>query len=58
MAFWGRLILLLLLCAASAFAAFAFTGKPHYKRYGMRILIGTLLAAFVFFAILILERIA
>jgi hypothetical protein len=30
-----------------------FTGNPRYKRLGMRVLVGSLLAAFGFFAVLI-----
>ncbi len=52
------LILLLLLAAAVSFAFFAATGQPRYKRFGLVIVKWTLIAAFVFFAVLILERLA
>jgi hypothetical protein len=52
------LILLLLLGAAVAFAFYAGTGQNHFKRFGLLTLKWTLIAAFGFFAVLILERIA
>jgi hypothetical protein len=52
------LVLLLLLGAAISFAFYAGTGQPRFKRFGVIILKWTLIAAFVFFAVLILERLA
>lgn len=52
------LVLLLLLGAAISFAFYAGTGQPRFKRFGVVILKWTLIAAFVFFAVLILERLA
>ena len=52
------LILLLLLGSAMSFAFFAATGQERYKRYGLLTLKWTLIAAFGFFAVLVLERIA
>lgn len=52
------LILLLLLGAVVSFSFFIATGQPRYKSYGLRILKWTLLAAFGFFAVLALERLA
>ncbi|MEO8858072.1 MAG: hypothetical protein ABI343_13905 [Burkholderiaceae bacterium] len=52
------LILLLLLGAGVSFAFFMATGQPRFKSYGLRILKWTLIAAFVFFGILILDRLA
>lgn len=51
------LILLLLLGSCVSFAFFAATGDPRFKRYGLLTLKWTLIAAFGFFAVLILERI-
>jgi hypothetical protein len=51
------LILLLLLGTCVSFAFFAATGDPRFKRYGLLTLKWTLIAAFGFFAVLILERI-
>lgn len=51
-------ILLLLITAGVCFAFYAGTGQPKFKRYGLVVLKWTLLAAFGFFAVLILERIA
>ncbi|HSV51042.1 MAG TPA: hypothetical protein VLJ57_02915 [Burkholderiaceae bacterium] len=51
-------ILLLLLAAAVSFAFYAGTGQPRFKRFGLITLKWTLIAAFAFFAVLILERIA
>ena len=50
------IILLLLLSAAVSFALFALTSQQRYKRFGLNILKGTLLAGFVFFGVLIMER--
>jgi len=52
------LILLLLLGAAVSFAFYAGTGQTRYRRFGLLTLKWTLIAAFGFFAVLILERIA
>jgi hypothetical protein len=52
------LILLFLLAAGVAFMFYAGTGQPRYKRFGLIILKWTLIAAFGFFAVLILERVA
>ena len=52
------LILLLLLGALVSFAFYAATGQDRYKRYGLVTLKWTLIAAFGFFAVLILERVA
>jgi hypothetical protein len=51
-------ILLCLLAAAVSFAFYAGTGQPRYKRWGWVVLKWTLLAAFGFFTVLILERVA
>ncbi|MEY4652025.1 MAG: hypothetical protein RI884_606 [Pseudomonadota bacterium] len=51
-------ILLLLLAAGVSFAFYAGTGQARYRQWGLVILKWTLLAAFGFFAVLILERIA
>ncbi|MFC5520491.1 hypothetical protein [Polaromonas jejuensis] len=52
------LILLLLLVAAVSFMFYAGTGQFRFRRFGLLILKWTLVAAFGFFAVLILERIA
>ncbi len=51
-------LLLLLLAAGVSFALYAGTGRPHFRHWGLVILKWTLLAAFGFFAVLILERLA
>lgn len=56
MAIFRVLFLALLLAAASCFVCFLVTGQPRYKRYGLRLLQGTLGAAFFFFAVLAVER--
>ncbi|HYF17125.1 MAG TPA: hypothetical protein VEA40_04595 [Ramlibacter sp.] len=50
-------IFALLLAAGVCFAFYAATSDPRYKRWGLVILKWTLLAAFGFFAVLILERV-
>ena len=52
------LILLFLLAAVVSFVFYAGTGQAKFKRYGLMILKWTLIAAFGFFAVLILERVA
>ena len=52
------LILLLLLGAVASFMFYAGTGQARFKRYGLTTLKWTLIAAFGFFAVLILERVA
>jgi uncharacterized membrane protein YccC len=50
-------ILLCLLFSALAFAFYVGTGQPRFKRYGWITLKWTLIAAFCFFTVLILERV-
>ncbi len=52
------LILVLLLAAAVCFVFYAGTGQVRFKRWGLLTLKWTLIAAFGFFAVLILERVA
>ena len=52
------LILLLLLGSIVSFMFFIGTGDPRFKHYGLLTLKWTLMAAFGFFAVLVLERIA
>ncbi len=52
------LIFLLLVGAAVCFAFYAGTGQARYKRWGLLTLKWTLIAAFGFFAVLVLQRIA
>lgn len=52
------LILLLLIGAAVCFAFYAGTGQVRYRRWGLITLKWTMIAAFGFFAVLILQRIA
>ncbi len=52
------LIFLLQIGAAVCFAFYAGTGQARYKRWGLVTLKWTLIAAFGFFAVLILQRIA
>lgn len=56
MLFVRTVLLVLLLAAGVSFAQFVFTGKPHYKQRGLKILKWTLVGAFVFFAVLIADR--
>lgn len=51
-------MLLLLLASAVSFAFYAGTGHKRYRDIGLRILRWTVAAAFLFFAVLILERLA
>lgn len=56
MAFLRALFLLLLLISGGCFVYFLATGQQRYKHYGLRVMRWTVVAAFVFFAVLILER--
>jgi len=51
-------IFLLLLVAVACFVFYIGTGQPRYRLWGLKVLKWTMLAAFVFFAVLILERVA
>ncbi len=50
-------MLLFLLVAAVCFVFYVGTGQARFKRYGLVVLKWTLIAAFCFFAVLILERV-
>lgn len=52
------LILLLLLGTVVSFMFYIGTGQTRFKRYGLTTLKWTLMAAFGFFAVLVLERVA
>jgi hypothetical protein len=49
-------VLLLLLASAVSFAFYAGTGNVRYRAFGLKLLKWTLAAGFLFFAVLILER--
>jgi len=51
-------IFLLLLVAVACFVFYIGTGQPRYRLWGLKVLKWTMLAAFGFFAVLILERVA
>jgi hypothetical protein len=51
-------ILLFLIVAGVCFAFYAATGEARFRHYGLVTLKWTLIAAFGFFAVLILERLA
>ena len=51
-------MLLLLLAAAVSFAFYAGTGQKRFRDIGVRVLKWTVAAGLVFFAVLILERLA
>ena len=51
-------IFLLLLVAVTCFVFYIGTGQPRYRLWGLKVLKWTMLAAFGFFAVLILERVA
>jgi hypothetical protein len=52
------LVLLLLVAAGLSFACFAITGQTRFKVFGLRVLRWTVVGAFAFFGVLILERLA
>ena len=57
MAIFRWIVILLLLTSAGCFGFYIGTGQQHFKRLGLLILKWTLIAAFVFFAVLIAERV-
>lgn len=57
MAIFRIVFIVLLLAAGVSFAFYAGTGQARFKRLGLVILKWTLIAAFVFFAVLIVDRI-
>jgi hypothetical protein len=58
MAVFRALMLLLLVASGISFVLYAATGQMRYRKFGLRVLTGAIVAGFVFFAVLILERIA
>ncbi|NMM11517.1 MAG: hypothetical protein HHJ16_14755 [Polaromonas sp.] len=52
------LVLLFLLASVVSFMFYVGTGQVRFKRFGLIVLKWTLIAAFGFFAVLILERVA
>jgi hypothetical protein len=58
MPFVRALFLLLLLGSGGLFLIYAVTGHVRYKNFGLIVLKWTLLAGFVFFAVLIAQRLA
>ncbi|MHB1199880.1 MAG: hypothetical protein ACYCZ6_10035 [Polaromonas sp.] len=57
MQFFRGVVLLLLLAAVVSFVLYAVTGQARFRRFGLTVLTWTLIAAFGFFAILILDRV-
>ena len=56
MVVFRSLLLVLLVGSAVCFALFAGTGQQRFKKWGMRLLLTTLAAGFVFFAVLFIEQ--
>ena len=56
MAVFRALMLLMLVASALSFALYAVTGQARFRVFGMRVLTGALVAGFVFFAVLIAQR--
>lgn len=57
MLFFRWVVLLLLLVVVVSFVLYAGTGQLRFRRFGLTVLKWTLIAAFGFFAILILDRV-
>ena len=51
-------IFMLLLVAVACFVFYIGTGQARYRLWGLKVFTWTLVAAFGFFAVLILERVA
>jgi hypothetical protein len=56
MAVFRGLMLLLLVASAVCFALYAGTGQQRFKKWGLRTLVTTIAAAFVFFAVLFVDQ--
>jgi hypothetical protein len=56
MAVFRFLMLLLLVASAVSFVLYAITGQKRWRTIGLRVLVSALVAGFVFFAVLIVER--
>jgi hypothetical protein len=57
MAVFRFLMLLLLVASGISFALYAATGQVRYRVFGLRVLFGAIVAGFVFFAVLIAQRV-
>jgi hypothetical protein len=57
MALLRVLLLLMLVASVVLFAAYAITGQVRYRRFGLRVLLTAIGAGFLFFAVLIAERV-
>lgn len=58
MAAFRVLMLLMLVASAISFVLYAATGQMRFRKFGTRLLLATIAAASVFFAVLIFERLA
>jgi len=58
MGVFRALVLLMLVASGVSFVLYAATGQMRYRRFGLTVLMWTLLAGFVFFAVLIAERLS
>jgi hypothetical protein len=56
MGVFRALLLLMLLAGAACFAAYAISGQPRYRHYGVRLVQFTVVAGLAFFAVLIVLR--
>jgi hypothetical protein len=52
------LLLLILVGGAACFAAYAVSGEPRYRHYGIRLVQYAVVAGLVFFAVLIVLRLS
>jgi hypothetical protein len=50
------LLLAMLVASALSFALYATTGRVRYRVFGLRVLGAALIAGFIFFAVLIAQR--
>jgi len=51
-------ILMLLLASVACFVFYIGTGQARYRTWGLKVIKWTMIAAFGFFAVLIMERLA
>ncbi|MEJ6024171.1 hypothetical protein [Ramlibacter sp. PS4R-6] len=56
MAAFRVLMLLMLVASGASFVLYAATGQMRFRKFGIRVLLGAIAAALVFFAVLIAEN--
>ena len=56
MGVFRALLILMLIAGAACFGVYALSGRMRYRVYGVRLVVASLVAGLVFFAVLIVQR--